>query len=141
METNQPDSLFDMQADGLAQNRLNTISKWSKFIAIVALVMIICTALFLFVARDQIMAAIGPLLAFDSNATGAMLGIAVAAIAFFVIWIVFLLRAAIFIKQGLLSRNSDRIADGFRSFRVFFILSTIYSVLSILGTLTTLINS
>ncbi len=138
MEPNQSSSLFEMQADGLAQSRLNSISKWSKFIAIVVLIMVIITAIFLFVAKDQIIEAFSSMVALDNRATGVLIGIIVVVMGLVIIWLVALFRAATFIKQGLLSKNSDRLAEGFKAMRIFFAISVVFSVLSILGTLTSM---
>jgi hypothetical protein len=141
MEPNQPPSLFGMQADSLMQSRLDSISKWGKFISITALVIVILMGLVFFVARDQIIEGVTGVLDLDKNLAGALIAIIAVLSLLGIAWIIFLLRACIFIKQGLLSRNSDRLAEGFKAMRIFFVLSMIISLLSILGTISGMINS
>jgi hypothetical protein len=55
-------------------------------------------------------------------------------------WLIYLLRACTLIKQGLLSQNSDRIAEGFKALKTVFSIGIIFSVLSILTTLLAMVN-
>ena len=141
MEQNQPTSLFEMQADSLTQSRLNSISKWGKFISISALIMVALCTLVFFVARDEIMAAVTKVIDLDNSLAGALIAIVALFAALFIAWFFFLLRASTLIKQGLLSRNSDLLAEGFKAMRSYFVLSMVISILSILGTLSGMINS
>lgn len=135
MEPNQPSTLFDMQADGLAQNRMNTISKWSKFIAITGLIVVSCSVLVLIGARQKIAEEMSSVFGFNENQANLFLTFVYIFLAFLVVWLVFLLRAAIIIRQGLLAGNSDRVAEGFKALRIYFLISTIFSIFSILTTL------
>jgi hypothetical protein len=141
MEQDQPTSLFEMQADSLTQSRLNSISKWGKFISISVLIMVTLCTLVFFVARDEIMAAVTKVIDLDNSLAGALIAIVALFAALFVAWFFFLLRASTLIKQGLLANNSDKLAEGFKAMRIFFGLSIVISILSILGTLSGMINS
>lgn len=140
MEQNQPTSLFEMQADSVTQSHLNSISKWGKFIAVTFLIVLVLMALVFFIARNEIIDAVTKVMNLDNNLAGALIGVMVLFSVLFIAWIVFLLRAATMIKQGLLSSNSDRLAEGFTALRIYFALSATISIVSIALNLIGLIN-
>jgi len=134
-------SLFEMDIDGVGQNHLNTVSKWGKFIAITLLVIVAFGVLGLATQYEQIINRIGDLMAFDNKTAGILLAIVIIFMGLILVFLFFLLRACTLIKQGLVAQNSDRIADGFKALKVVFTLSIIFSSLTILATIFTLVNS
>jgi len=147
MEEQQPPvlpqgtSLFEMDIDAAGQNHLNSISKWGKFIAITLLVIVALGVIGLAAQYQQFINRIGDLMAFDKSAAGIILAIVIVFIGIILVFLFFLLRACTLIKQGLVTQNSDRIADGFKAMKVVFTLGIIFSSLSILSTIFTLFNS
>jgi hypothetical protein len=134
-------SLFEMDIDSAGQNHLNTISKWGKFIAITLLIIVALGVIGLATQYQQISDKIVELLAFDNKTAGILLAVVIIFIALILILLFFLLRACSLIKQGLIAQNSDRIADGFKALKVVFTIGIIFSALSILGTIFTLVTS
>jgi hypothetical protein len=141
MEQDQTSSIFEMDIDSVAQNRLNTISKWGKFIAITVLVLLILVVLVLATQYDVFIDQITAMLALDSDVMGVIIAVLAVVGVLCFIWIIYLLRACSFIKQGLMTQNSDRISEGFKSFKVVFTVSIVFSVLGILTSLYSLINN
>jgi hypothetical protein len=146
MEQNPPvpppgTSLFEMDLDASGQNHLNTISKWGKFIAITGLIIVALALLGLATQYQVIADRIGGLFSFNNDVAGILIAVLVIFGGLIIILFIFLLRACTLIKQGLVSQNSDRIADGFKALKVVFTISIIFSSLTILGVILTLVNS
>lgn len=135
MENDQPTSLFGMQVDSLAQSRLNSISNWAKFIAVTGLIITGLAALLLFIARERLVDMMGSLFTIDSTGVGVIIGIFAVFCIFIILLLVFLLRGATLIKRGVLSKNSDTVAEGFNALKVYFILTMVMLILSLLGNL------
>jgi hypothetical protein len=141
MENDQPTSLFGMQVDPLAQSRLNTIGTWARFIAVTALVITALGALLLFIAREKIMDLFGSVMSVDTSGAGIIIGVFAFFCVFIILLFIFLLRAAILIKRGVLAKNSDTVAEGFGALKTYFILSMVILLLSLLGNLIGTINN
>jgi hypothetical protein len=141
MEPNQPNSLFEMQADGNTQTQLNSISKWGKFISITGLIFAAFFLLLIAVKGEEIVRGIRDLISLGNNLAGILIGIIVVLGLLCLAWLYFLLRACVLIRQALISKSSDQLAEGFKAFKNFFIIGIIFSILSILGSLTGMINS
>lgn len=136
----QETSLFELEIDALGQSHLNNVSKWGKFIAITGLVIVALAALLLAAQYREIAERIGRLVAFDSSTAGLLIAVLVIFGGIALLLLVFLLKACVLIKQGLLLQDSDRIADGFKALKVVFTISIIYSSLTILGVIISLVN-
>jgi len=134
-------SLFEMDIDPIGQNHLNTISKWGKFISVTLLIIVALGVVGLATQYDQIIARIGDLMAFDNKAAGILLAIVIIFIGLVLVLLFFMLRACTLIKQGLIAQNSDRIADGFKALKVVFTIGIIFSALTIISTIYTLVIS
>ncbi len=134
-------SLFEMELDAGAQNRLNTISKWGKFIAITGLILVIVVVIALASQYEAVINKVGELMALDNKTVSIILVILAVIGGLCLIALYFLLRACILIRQGLLAQNIDRIAEGFKAMKVVFTISIIFSSLTILSSLFSMINS
>lgn len=141
MEPNQDSSLFEMDIDSVAQQRLNTISKWTKFIGITVLVALILIVVAMASLFNDLIGQISALLALHNQAMSIIIAALAVVGALCLIWIIYLLRASSFIKQGLVTQNSDRISEGFKSYKVVFVISIIFSVFGILFTLLSFFNA
>jgi hypothetical protein len=137
----QGSSLFEMDLDAAAQNHLNTISKWGKFIAITVLIIIALGLLGLATQYERIMERVKDFIALDDRLTGILIAIVLVFAGLAVTSLIYLLRACILIRQGLVTQNTDRIGDGFKAFKVVFIISIIFSSLAILSAIFSMINS
>lgn len=136
----QGTSLFEMEIDAVGQSHLKNISGWGKFIAITGLIIVALAALGLASKYEELSAKIASLFSFDSNEASILMVVLAVFGCMLIILFIFLLRAGVLIKQGLVSQNSDRIADGFKSLKIVFTISIIWSALTLLGTLLTLFN-
>lgn len=140
MEQNENTSLFGMEADALMQTRLNSISKWGKFIAVTGLIIVTLCVLAFAALGQRVFDEMVRLMGLNTGIAGVLIAMFVLLMALIIAWFVFLLRASSLIKQGLLSRNNEQLAEGFKSLRIYFVLSIVISVLSILGTISGMIN-
>jgi hypothetical protein len=141
MENDQPASLFEMQADQLTQTRLNSIASWGKFISITALILAALTALVFFAARKAIADTLTDFFNLDRTIASVIFVIIIVACVFFIILFFFLLKASMLIRKGVVLANNDLVAEGFKYMRIFFVMSAVVSILSILGTISGMINS
>jgi hypothetical protein len=143
MEQNQPSSLFEMEIDSYAQGHINSIGKWGKFISVTGLITVGLFLLLILFLGTRIMNAVSDIMPGGGSLTGAA-GVVIAI--FLVVfglcgaWLYFLLRASTLLKKGLLTRNTIDLANGFSAMRNFFTMSIVFSILSILSTLYTLLN-
>jgi hypothetical protein len=136
MEQGQEHSLFEMNMDSTTQSHIQSISKWTKFISITGFIVAgICLLLFAAYGESMI-ESFSILLRFGSTQEVSLL-IAIVVIALVIsgCWLYFLFRASTLLKQGMVSRNSNQLGEGFNAMRIYFILSFIISILGILNTL------
>jgi hypothetical protein len=134
-------SLFEMELDALGQNHLKNISGWGKFIAITGLIIVGLCIILLAISHKEIGEEMGKLFALDNTAAGVLIAILAVFGGMALLLLIFLLKACVLIKQGLVSQNSDRIAEGFKALKIVFTISVIFSAISILLVIFNLINS
>lgn len=144
MENLQQDHLNEMglQIDGDVRQQLAVASKWAKFISI--LVFVGCGLLLVFgvAGGAAIMSAFNRFGSF-SNYFGEFGGtffiiIVVFVVAVFCAVYYFLYAFAQKVKNALLSENTSDLNAGLRSLKTFFVITTIFAILSLLNTLITL---
>jgi len=141
MDQDQPSSLFDMEMDSNAQAHLLSISKWAKFISVTGFVIGALVLLGLATGGREILNTLTALTSLgQTNIAGALIVAAIIVLGFAGTWLYFLLRASGMLRRGLQSRNTNDFAEGFKAMRIYFVLSIVISVLSILGTLFSLVN-
>lgn len=140
MDQPQEQSLFDMQLDAEAQSSLLSVSKWTNFIAITGFIIGGLVLALAAAYGTQILESFSELLSIGGNeeVAGVILVVIVIAIVLVAVWLYFLMKASRLIKRGLSNRNSAIMADGFRAMRVYFVISFVISLLSLLSTLTEL---
>ena len=136
MEQGQEHSLFEMNMDSTTQSHIQSISKWTKFISITGFIVAgICLLLFAAYGENMI-ESFSILLRFGSTQEVSLLiAIVIIALVISACWLYFLFRASALLKQGMVSRNSNQLAEGFNAMRIYFILSFTISILGILNTL------
>jgi hypothetical protein len=141
MEHTQTDLLsnLDLQVDQPVQEKLYESTKWARFIAIV---MFIAAGLLLIAGLlggsalltalqrmgreyDMLMGAAGPL----------MIVVVVLAVALIVTVYYFLFNYADKIKKALVTEDRRQLAGGIKSLKVFFIITTVLSALSLLNSI------
>lgn len=140
-------SLFDVEIDTYAQNHLNTISRWGKFIAVTGFIVLGLCILLIITLGQRIILALRQLfgdLGTDSGDVSSILWVLVAVIivyiALYAAWCYFLLRASTLFKKGLITRNSNDISEGFSALKNLFVVSIVVALLSILSTLYGMLN-
>ncbi|MBK6825968.1 MAG: hypothetical protein IPG86_03385 [Chitinophagaceae bacterium] len=141
MDQQQESSLFDIQMDVDAQTSLLSISKWAKFVAITGIIIGAIVLILASAYGPQIIQAFTSLFSIGMNQeeAGMLIAILVIAVLMVSFWLYFLLRTSSLLNRGLESRSSAQLAAGFRSMRVYFVISFIMSLLSILSALSDLI--
>jgi hypothetical protein len=141
MDHQQESSLFDIQMDTDAQTSLLSISKWAKFVAITGIIIGAIVLILALAYGPQIIQAFTSLFSIGMNQeeAGMLIAILVIAVLLVSFWLYFLLRTSSLLNRGLESRSSAQLAAGFRSMRVYFVISFIMSLLSILSALSDLI--
>lgn len=139
MDQHQETSLFDMNMDANTQTYLQSISKWSRFISITGFVMGGLFLLLFAAYGRQILSAFAILAsAGDGETAGIIIAIIIVGSVLVGCWLFFLFRSSKLINQGLTSKDSILISEGFKSMRIYFIISFIISVLTILSSLSTM---
>jgi hypothetical protein len=133
-------SLFEMDFDAASQHYINSISKWGKFIGITLLAIILLCVVSLAASYREVLEQFSQLMAVNDTAVSTALVIFGVILLLAIVWLVYLLRACAMLKQGLVMQNSDRIAEGFKSLRTVFTIGIVFSVLSILSTIISMIN-
>ena len=142
MDQEQSPSLFEMEMDGTAQSNLLSIGKWTKFISVTGFVCAALVTLGLLAGGSALLRQMAALTSLGStDIAGAFIIGALIVIIFLGTWIYFLFRSSTMIRRGLQSRSSSDLAEGFKAMRVYFIFSMIISLLSILGTIFTMLNT
>jgi nitric oxide reductase large subunit len=140
MEPNQEQSLFDSNMDHVTQEHLQSVSKWTRFISITGFIGLGLILIILLIAGSQVagqLSSLSGLNGFDMAGAGVIIAIIVVAILIMVLWVYFLFKASNLLSNGLQSRDSAMIADGFRAMKIYFIISFVLSVLSLLSAVTT----
>jgi hypothetical protein len=130
-------SLFDVSMDSTTQHHLHAISKWAKFIAITGFFFGAVVILLLATASTLVIDQFSALLSVGGDQLTFLIVVVVIAMLIVFIWLYFLLRASHLLKKGLDHRNSHDIAEGFKAMRIYFIISFVFSILSIISTLQT----
>ncbi len=136
MEQNQNSSIFDSGLDTTSQGHLLSVSKWTRFVSIVAFISMGILLLIVLASGPDVMKSIAALYSLGGSdiLTGAIV-VVVIVILIFGIWFYFLFRASSLIRRGLDSRNSAELAEGLKALRIYFTFSLVISVLSILSSL------
>jgi magnesium-transporting ATPase (P-type) len=136
MDQDQSSSLFEMELDQSGQANILAVSKWTRFISITGIVCIAIVLIALAAGGKEILANLGSLYSLcESDAAMTLIVLVLLVIAFFCVWVFFLLKASNLLKKGILGKNATDIAEGFRAMKTFFILSTVISMFSILTTI------
>ncbi|HRG81039.1 MAG TPA: hypothetical protein PLO99_00925 [Chitinophagaceae bacterium] len=140
MDQQQESSLFDIHMDNQAQSSLLAISKWAKFVAVTGIIIGAIVLVLAISYGPQIIQAFSALLSLGTNQeeAGVLIATLVIAVLLVSFWLYFLLRTSNLLNQGLESRSSALLAAGFRSMRVYFVISFVMSLLSIISALTEL---
>ncbi len=141
MDQHQESSLFDIHMDSQAQSSLLSISKWAKFVAVTGIIIGAIVLVLAISYGPQIIQAFSALLSLgtDQEEAGVLIATLVIAVLLVSFWLYFLLRTSNLLNQGLESRSSALLAAGFRSMRVYFVISFVMSLLSIISALSELI--
>lgn len=146
MDEQQQDHLSDLglQMDSEVRQQLSVAGKWSKFISI--LIFICCGILLIAglagggdIVRE--LQNISPVYKnFSALEGGILIGIVVFVVLILVIMYYFLFNFSAKIKTALLSENSRELNSGLKSLKIYFIITTIIAIISLLGSLSNFFN-
>jgi TRAP-type C4-dicarboxylate transport system permease small subunit len=142
MEQNQDqqNSIFELEVDNETRQSLYDTAKWAKFLAIVATVCLAVFVLLFIIFGTRIGAALSTLIpggdAFNAGAMIIVIVLIIVAILGALTY--FLMKASSGIKLGIDTNNQEALNNGLNSLRIYFI---IYGILSILGTLSSLLTT
>lgn len=144
MEDHQQDHLSDMglQIDGEVRQQLSIAGKWAKFISIL---IFICSGILLLAG----LAGSGDIIrefknispayqSFSELEGGILIGIIVFIVLVLVIVYYFLFNFSVKIKTALISENSNELNSGLKSLKIYFIITTIIAIISLLSSLSNL---
>jgi hypothetical protein len=137
MESNDPGSLFEMQADPAIQKRLNSSATWGRFISVTGLVIAALVLIAFAAMGKKVFEEIGSIMKLSKDLAGALIAISVVLAALYIGSFIFLLKASSQLKQGLRSRSNELVAEAFKAWKTYFTLSAVISILSIAITLYT----
>jgi magnesium-transporting ATPase (P-type) len=141
MDQDQSSSLFEMELDQSGQSNILAVSKWTRFISIVGIVCIALVLIALAAGGKEFLANLGSLYSLgESDIAMTLIVLLLLVVAFFCVWVFFLLKASNLLKKGIQGKNSTDIAEGFRAMKTFFILSVVISVFSILSTILNMLS-
>ena len=141
MENSEQDHLaeMDLQLEGEVRHQLNDAAKWSKFISIV--VFIACGLVLVFgtmggAAIFNSFRRLGNVGDIFTGFGGSMLIVVI----FFIVAVVALVYYFLFnfsgkIKNALITENIAELNAGLRSLKIFFIITTVFAILSLLNTI------
>jgi hypothetical protein len=140
MEQNEQAPLFDMELDAQGQTSLMSVTTWTRFMTITGFIVCGLAIIGLLAAKDDLADAIASYgsISASSSEIGILVIVCVIVLAIVLVWLFLLFKASTTIKRALVSRNSAELADGFKHLRNFFILSTIFSTLSLISTIKSL---
>ena len=138
MENLQPDHLthMDLEIDGQVRQDLYEGAKWAKFISILMFVssgFILLVALLGGTAMNGIFRSFGSKYALLGQMGGGIvivIFLLVAAVLSFVYY--FLYQFSVKVKTALISENSAEFNEGLKSLKTFFIITTVFAILSLL---------
>lgn len=137
MDQPQEQSIFDMQLDAEGQASILSVSKWTSFIAITGFIIGGLVLILAAIYGSEIIQSFSALLSIggEEDMAGAILVVLAIVVVLLCVWLYFLLRASGLLRKGLASRDSAMLADGFRAMRIYFVISFVISLLSLLSTL------
>ncbi len=129
-------SSIDLQVDNEVRQELTESAKWAKFISIVMFVAAGLILLFGVLGGSLIMGVLGKM----GNGLGAMveygggilIAIVLVVVIFFTVVYYFLYRFSTKIKSAILTENVIDMKEAFSSLKLFFIISTVVSIFTLL---------
>lgn len=140
MEQNTTDQLSNigLEADSEVRRELGNAAKWSKFLAIT--VFAICGLVLLFAlaassAISSLLSRFGSYGSLGQLGFGALIGVLVFVMLIVAAVYYFLFNFSAKTKAALATENGDTLNAGVFSLKIFFIISTIAGVLSLINTL------
>lgn len=141
MENPAPDHLseMDLQLDGEVRQQLYTAAKWARFISVI--VFIGCAIMLIFgvaggaaiINAFQRLGTFSDLFGGFGGTLFVVIIVLVVAVVVFVYY--FLFHFAAKIKNALLGESTAELNAGLKSLRIFFIITTVFAMLSLLNTI------
>jgi len=142
MENNQQDSFLQMNLDYDGGNILRETVRWSRFLSIVGIVVLsICLLGFIMAGKYLIPAfsRLMPGVENIENLAGALImGVILVFVAIFGFLVYMLYRFSVLIRKGIEHQDQIVFAEGMKCLKLYFLVSGILAVLTLLGNLLSL---
>ncbi len=149
MDNYKQDSLssFGLQLDDEVKQELMETAKWTKFISVVVFCFFAVMLLFsifgasaLFNSLRNIRQLDEKLIMITSIGGGVVAAIIAVIIIFVTLTYYFMFRFSTKIKSGIVVENEQNVNEAFSSLKIFFIITTIFGIVTLLGTIINLIK-
>jgi hypothetical protein len=140
MEENSQEPLMDLSVDHYAANSLNETARWTKFISIVGLIGVALLLLCLLFAGTVITTLTSKMMPGFENYTGIIISAFIVVVAILGLMVSLLYRFATNIKKGIETNDQELFNKGLGSLKIYFIISGVFAVLSLLANFTSLIK-
>ncbi|HEX4372671.1 MAG TPA: hypothetical protein VHZ50_05130 [Puia sp.] len=141
MEENPQQSLIELNVDYDAGNILREITRWTKFIAITGIIGVACLMLILLFGGNRVITSISDrYMSGSENFRGLILFAIVIIIAVLGLIVFLLYRFSTLIKRGIEMQDQESFNKGLNSLKIYFIISGILALITVLSNLTGLLK-
>lgn len=145
MEQNPESSLFEMELDGTARNHLNIIGKWARFISLAGFSIVVLASsviLWIYVKTEELFHLyLNLLIASADTKSWLFTSLMILSVLLLLLWLVVLLRLSIQFRNAVKNNSVAELSDGFKSLRIFFVVTIANTVLAVIFTIYSLITN
>jgi hypothetical protein len=140
MEENSHEPLIDLNVDHDASNSLNETARWTKFISIVGIIGVALLLICLAFAGTMVTALTSKMMPGLESYSGILIGILIIIVAILGLMVSLLYRFSTNIKKGIDTNDQELFNKGLNSLKIYFIISGVFALLSLLTNFTSLIK-
>jgi hypothetical protein len=138
MEENPQQSLIELNVDYDAGNILRETARWTKFISIVGIIGVALLLLCLLFAGTMITTLSSRMLPGFEGYTGILISAVIIVVAILGLMVSLLYRFSTNIKKGIDTQDQELFNKGLSSLKIYFIISGVFAVLSLLANFSSL---
>jgi hypothetical protein len=132
MEENSQEPLMDLSVDHDATNSLNETARWTKFISIVGIIGVALLLLCLAFAGTMMTTLTSKMMPGFERYTGLLIALFIIVVAIFGLMVSLLYRFSTNIKKGIEMQDQELFNKALNSLKIYFIISGVFAVLSLL---------
>ena len=140
MEENTQQPLIDLNVDYDAGNILRETTRWTKFISIVGIIGVALILLSLLFAGALITSLSARLLPGMEAFTGLIIFVIIVVVAILGLMVSLLYRFSTLVKKGIETQDQETFNKGLNSLKIYFIISGVFALLSLLANFVNLFN-